>query len=311
MSLLVPIVLDSATLGDAKQALEEHARYFDTMPYVYVIGKMGHLVGVVSLRDIFSGNEYDSVMKYVPEKMATVRPHTDQEHVALLALHQGIKAVPVVDRDGKLMGVVSGDVILRILHEESNEDIAHLGGFSRGAMTDDIFKLSIKTSLWHRLPWLIVGLFGGMLTAGIVSGFEDVLARNIILAAFIPLIVYMADAVGTQMEAFIIRDLSVKPALSFKNYFVRQAVIVGIIALIVSFLLFLLSLSWYGDQLVSLVLSIALFAAIVSSLLSGLTIPFLFHRLKLDPANASGPIATIIQDLLSVIVYFAVASIIL
>ena len=311
MSLLVPVVLESATLKDAREALEDHARNFDTMPYVYVIGNMGHLVGVISLRDIFGGNEHDPVMKYTPVKLATVRPYTDQEHVALLALHRGIKAVPVVDREGKLMGVVGGDAILRILHEEANEDIGRFGGMGKGAMTDDIFKLSIKTSLWHRLPWLVCGLFGGLLAAGIVRGFEDVLARNIILAAFIPLIVYMADAVGTQMEAFIIRDLSVKPSLSFKNYFVRQATIVSIIAFIVSFLLFFLSLSWYQNQLVSLVLSIALFVAIMSSLLSGLTITFIFHKLKFDPANASGPIATIIQDLLSVLVYFGVASLVL
>jgi len=173
---------------------------------------------------------------------------------------------------------------------------------------DNVLNIPIFRSIKHRLPWLILGLVGGMLGAGIVNQFEGLLSRYLILASFIPLIVYMADAVGTQMEAFIIRDLAVNPKLKFFAYFWRQASIVVLIGILASALLFLGAEMIFHNFVISLVLGIALFLAILTSLVTGLIVPYLFGKLRLDPANASGPIATIIQDILSVLVYFSVAT---
>lgn len=307
----VPTVLSSSTMGEARKALEAHAKDFDTMPYVYVVDGLGHLQGAVSLRDVFRAGASDRAIQYSPSMMHTVRPNTDQERVALLALKEELKAVPVVESSGVLLGVVRGDEILRVLHEEAAEDIGRFGGVWKGGMVDDIFHLPVRTSLKHRLPWLVLGLVGGLGAAGIVRGFEGVLSQNLILAAFIPLIVYMADAVGTQMEAFIIRDLAVHPTLMFRSYLLRQCSIVVLIGGIVSSLLFAMALGWHKDPLVALVLALALFCAILTSLVTGLVVPYVFSRLKLDPANASGPVATILQDLLSVTVYFSIASVLL
>jgi magnesium transporter len=120
--------------------------------------------------------------------------------------------------------------------------------------------------------------------------------------------VYMADAVGTQMEAFIIRDLAVNPALDFFQYLLRQFIIVCLIGLITSGLLLAISTLLYGDLKVAVVLALSLFIAIASSVVTGLVIPFLLGRLKQDPANASGPIATIVQDILTVTIFFLIAS---
>jgi magnesium transporter len=161
------------------------------------------------------------------------------------------------------------------------------------------------------MPWLVLGLLGGILAARIVGGYEDILSKNLILAAFIPLIVYMADAVGTQMEAFIIRDLAVNPKLVFSRYLLKQIAIIAVLGSFISMLLFTISFLIYHTINVSIVLAISLFCAILSSVFSGLLIPWLFARMKFDPADASGPIATILQDTTSIVVYFSIASLLL
>lgn len=175
---------------------------------------------------------------------------------------------------------------------------------------DNVMSLSIFESVKHRLPWLVIGLIGGILAAKVVQGFEATIAKHLFLTAFIPLIVYMSDAVGTQMESFVIRDFVLHPKFNFIHYFFKQLTVIGCIATILSTALFLFGYILYG-QTAGIVLGLSLFFSITSSVVTGLILPDIFERLKLDPANASGPIATIIQDLLSVSIYFTVASLLL
>jgi magnesium transporter len=307
----VPTVHPDTTVDDIEHLLREKSPTFATVNYIYILGEQKQLTGVVSIKELYRAPKTTLAKDLLQEKLVTVRVHTDQERVAFLALEHTIKAVPVVDKEGAFLGVVPSDTILRVLHEEVTEDIAHFSGVLHPGTYDDIFQLPLTASLKHRLPWLIVGLFGGMLAAGIVGRFEELLSRNLILAAFIPLIVYMADAVGTQMEAFIIRDLAMNPKLKFMKYLAKQALIVLLIGLIVSAVLYGASLALYHDADISTVLATALFLATGTSLVTGLVVPYVFGRLNLDPANASGPIATVIQDVLSVLVYFAIASLVL
>jgi len=176
---------------------------------------------------------------------------------------------------------------------------------------DYVVQLSITKSIKHRLPWLIIGLAGGVLASRIVDSFENTLSENLILAAFIPLIVYMSDAVGTQMEAFVIRDFSLHTRLKFRRYFMRHLVITIAIASTLAVLLFAFSITFHEGIRLAIALSVSLFFSIISSVFTGLFLPLLFRSLRLDPANASGPIATIIQDILSITIYFSIASMLL
>ena len=172
---------------------------------------------------------------------------------------------------------------------------------------DNVMRLSFIKSVRHRFPWLIIGLFGGILAAHIVSFFEAVLSKNLILAAFIPLIVYMSDAVGTQMEAFVIRDSALHIHLNFIKYFIKHLLITAFIAFILGITLFVYSILFNKEVMISIVLSVSIFLSVISSVFTGLFLPRIFSKLKLDPANASGPIATILQDILSVVIYFSIA----
>lgn len=176
---------------------------------------------------------------------------------------------------------------------------------------DDVLKIPVSKSVLHRLPWLVIGLFGGLLAAQVVGYFESTLKSNLILATFIPLIVYISDAVGTQMEAFVIRDMAIQKRMHIVNYILKQFIIISVTGAILSLILFPLTAVLYKDLSLAFVLSLSLFVAIISSLITGLIIPYIFNKFRFDPANASGPIATIIQDLMSVTIYFYIANLLL
>lgn len=311
MTTSVPTVDIGMNIAEIRNSLIEQKLNFETINYIYILDKNKKLKGVVSIKEIFRSPQTKKAIELSPTKLISARVHTDQEKVAELALENNIKAIPVVAQNNIFLGVVPSDMILKILHQEATEDLTRFGGIAHAASYDNILKLPLITSLKHRFPWLIAGLLGGLLTAGIINQFTQVISQNLILTAFIPLIVYMADAISGQMVVFIIRDLTVNPKLRFVKYFLRQSGIVLTIGLGISALLYLISLALYHDPNISFVLSVALFLAISTSLFTGLIIPLLFSKIRIDPANASGPIATIIQDVLSVLLYFIVASLIL
>lgn len=307
----VPTIGENKTVREFREFLLTIHYDFDTFNYIYLLDEEKTLKGVISIRQILHSANDTKLTDLSPKKLIVAHPYTTQERVVHLALKHNLRAIPVVDHEHKFLGEFPSKAILRALHHESTEDLFRLGGVTHTATYDDILKLPFTTILKHRTPWLILGLLGGLLSAGIVSQFEDVLSKQLILASFIPLIVYMADAIGTQIEAFIIRDLAVDPTLNFMKYLRRQFTIVLILAILISGLLYVISLLLYDQPEISMVISLALFLAIMTSLFSGLFVPFIFDRLKFDPANASGPVATIIQDVLSVSVYFWVANTIL
>ncbi len=308
----IPVINENLRIKNIKKILTKEANNFSTINYVYIVNQEKKLTKVISIKELFRFPE-NILAKNLPSiKIITVSPYTDKEKVAMLALKYSLKAVPVINREKKFLGIVPSDTILQILQDEATENLLRLGGVTLSSpYQHKIFSLPLLTSLKHRLPWLVVGLLGGLLMAGVVGFFENFLAKNIILAAFIPLIIYMSDAVGTQMQSFIIRDLAIDFKLNFLKYLFKQSIVVLLIGLIISLLLYFISFLLYNSFEVSLILGLALFLAILTSLLTGLIFPFIFSRLKLDPADASGPIATIVQDVLSISVYFLIASLVL
>ena len=303
----VPTAKENDTVNDVRKLLVKKTKSFESINYIYVLDNENRLAGVLSIKEVFRSEKEKTIKDLMHKKIVTARSSTDQEKLALLALKNGLKEIPVIDKNGVFLGAVLNDTIMQIVHSEGVENFLRFGGVVTDTPYDDIFKLPITSSIRHRLPWLIAGLFGGVVAAGIISFFEGILSTYIILAAYIPLVVYMSGAVCAQMQAFIIRDLSSGQTLNLKKYLFRQSAIYFPTAIILSIVLYFLSLFLYGSHTISLVLGIALFVAILSSLITGIILPFIFNKLKLDPANASGPMGTIIQDILSIIVYLLIA----
>lgn len=306
----VPVVPESALLGDVHTLLREHARSYDTINYVYVVDEDKKLVGVLSARDIFTHDPASHAGRVCRrDPLYFVHPDAHQERAANLALRHSIKAIPVVDRNRVFLGEIAAETILGILHKEMHEDSLKRAGIRHSAeLHAGVLQMTLLTSLRHRIPWLLAGLAGGLVVAKIVTLFETTLAENIVLASFIPLIVYMSDAVRAQMEAYIIRDLALDRGLPFVRYLLKQTAVVLILAALLSLLLGLAHGFVQNQWHVALVLGASLSAAITSSVFTGLLIPYAFDRLKMDPADASGPVATIVQDMVSVLLYFTIAT---
>jgi magnesium transporter len=310
----VPIVQPEETILNIKKRLFKEIGNLETINYVYVVEKSGKLVGVFSIKEIFRRPENTKIKEIMKTKLITARPYTDQERVAIFALKNNLKSIPVVDKDEKFLGVVPSDIILDILHFEHVEDILKLGGISKivDTLPDSLIKTPIRTLTEARLPWLILGLFGGILAAQIISFFESSLKTHFILAAFIPLIVYMADAVGTQTQTLTVRNLAFESQISFKKYLLKEIKISLLIGLVLGVLLSLISIFWHNQPpYIGLILGISLFLTVVSAIFIGFLIPYALQKFKKDPAIGSGPFATIITDVASLAIYFSVGSILL
>lgn len=308
----VPIVKEDNTIATVEAHLLKHVKQLDSINYIYVISENGALKGVLSVKELFRQPKSRKVSAVMVKPAISARPHTDQEKVAYLALKNNIKSVPITDKEGRFLGVVQSDDILRVVYSELQEDISRLAGVHKSSFKlDNISRMRLWPSLRHRLPWLLIGIAGGVAAAQVIRMFEGTLRENIILAAFIPLIVYIASAVGTQVGYFVVRDLAIDRRLNFFLYVLRQFKVIAVMGFLISALVFVFSWLFYREIMVSLVLSLSIFITILSSIFTGLFIPYLFSRLRFDPANASGPIATIVQDLISVSIYLAIAKLLL
>lgn len=157
-----------------------------------------------------------------------------------------------------------------------------------------------------RLMWLSLGLLISLFVSKYIHQFEEILQKNILVVTFIPLVVYLADAIGTQMESIIIRAFSKENKFSFPKFFYRQVLIVALLGIALGILGAAGSYIIYKDVLVSLGLGVSIFASALTALLTGTVFPFLFWKLHEDPAEASGPVATVIQDALSILIYFTI-----
>lgn len=240
-----------------------------------------------------------------------VHTDTDQEEVARTIQHYDFVAVPVVDTEQRLVGIVTVDDVLDILEQETTEDIYTLGGLESG--TDSYFQTDLFTIARKRVSWLLILLVTNTLTSTVIHGYEDVLERVVALTAFIPLLIDTGGNVGAQSSTVVIRGLNteevrIQQALSV----VRREAIAGallgtMLALIVTIWAFILQ----RNLAVAITVGISLFAITLIASLSGAALPFLFRSFKLDPALMSAPFITTVVDVLGVLIYLNVAKSIL
>jgi magnesium transporter len=241
--------------------------------------------------------------------VAYAHTHTDQEQVAELALAQSIKAVPVIDDNKEFVGVISSDKILQILNEEHLDDFYKSAGLHLDA--NDIYhSLSWFKRIASRMPWLLLGLLGGVSTAYIIKLFESTIATQLIIASFIPAVVCLSDAVGNQSEMIYIRTLG-SNRKSLWSYLGKELLVASAIGIILAGMIFVISYIWIGNPELSIILGISILATVYFSVFVAVFLPWMFERLGFDPAVTSGPLATVIYDISSIVIYLTIASTIL
>lgn len=299
------------TLREIEERIHDIAHSLKMLQYIYVLSEDGKIEGVFSMRDIFSYSPSTQARDVMKTDLIWVSPDTDQETAAVKALQGGIKAMPVLEKDGTFLGVITSDTIFKILSEEHSEDLLYIGGIQKMYSASSILKDRIRILLLARLPWLLVGLMGGFLAAMTVEGFEGVLKDYIVLAFFLPLVVYMSDAVASQTLAIFIRALALDHSFSIKSYILRELVLGVFIGLVLGVTLMLVSLVWFADMTLSFVLGIALFFAVLVAIFVALSITLILDFFGKDPAVGGGPFATIIIDIVTIFIYFSIAAFLL
>ncbi len=306
-----PKVQPSCRIEELEQLLEENAVNYQTIDYIYVVDGENRLLGVASIKDVYASKNA-TMGEIMTTKLVYVHPSTDQERIVYVALSHGIKAVPVVDKEKHLLGIIPFDVILETFNEEVHEDTLHFGGiFHRVGKEYHTNESSVRTMVKLRIPWLIVGVLGGVVTASIISNFEHVLSTLLALAAFAPVLAYMSDAVGTQSETLAVRSIAINPEMSLKNYLLKELVIAAVLAFVCGGLLSIVALVGWQDPILGLIVGISMFLSIISAVLISTGFPFIFTKINLDPAIASGPFATMISDVITVTIYFTIATVML
>jgi magnesium transporter len=300
----VPVAHAHETVHSIRSAL---AGPFDAVECVCVVDDGGVLHGVVSLVDLFAAKPEASIGSIARLDWPRAGPSDDQEIVAARAFHAHVPCVPIVAGGGALLGVVPASSLLSIARQEHVEDLHRLAGIRREAVhVRGELRASPGRQAQRRLPWLLFGLVGSLGAAGIVSGFESVLASNMALAFFVPMIVYLADAIGTQTEAVVVRALSLG-SFSLRELLWGELLTGAVIGTALGALALPAVALLFGDLRIAIAVGLSILAAGTVATTIGLLLPWTLHRCGSDPALGSGPVATIIQDMLSILIYFALA----
>lgn len=300
------VVPHNSTVRSAMTILRNAAPDAETIYYIFVVDEDERLMGVVSLRDLIIAHEDTFIHTIMNDRVVSVLVSEDQEEVARMIRDYNFLAVPVVDFQQHILGIITVDDILDVIDEEASDDYSKFAGVSDMSTFDkNSFSAAKK-----RLPWLLILLVLGMLTANLIGAFEATIEKVALLAAFIPLIAGTAGNSGTQALAVAVRGIATrdiedesKVKLLFRE--AGTGLITGIIcAIFVVGLIYV----WKQEFLLGLLVGAAIFVSIFVATISGSFIPLFMHKLGVDPAVASGPFITTLNDLLSTLIYLGLAT---
>lgn len=282
-------------------------RKYECADTVFVTDTDGRLQGIVRINELLAAGDRPIAKIMQPEHEA-VRLEDDQEQIAVLAMQLNMIAVPVVDDDGKLIGAVPPEALFKILRNEHMEDLQRLAGIAPHVEGPEVaLDAPLYDRFRRRVPWLVFGLLASSAVTVVMVGFERTLADNVAVAFFVPALVYIAGAIGTQAVSVSVRGLSAAEVAIGR--LLRDELIIGIaIGAFLGLVSFFLVYAVFSDSILSLAVGLAVLGGGAVSASVGFGLPWVFQRLGFDPALGSGPICTIIQDVASLSIYFLLVS---
>jgi len=276
--------------------------------YVYVVDSDGKPVGVVSMRDLILASSNEKLENIMERNIIKVLYSAPAKEVVRLVKDNNLLAIPVVDEEGKLLGIVTSDDAMEIMESETAREMDVMAGVSP---LENVVSAKVVSLAKARLPALLFGFVGTMLMVYVVSSFEATLQKYLPLAFFMPLLVYLSDAAGTQSESMTIRALALDPKLPLSKYILKQFKSGIIISSVVAVFCYAIA-SFIWSVKVGMVVGLALFISLNFSNLTASLLPILYKRiLKVDPAGISGPLDTILSDISTLVIYFLVASLLI
>lgn len=299
----------------AIETLRATAPEAETIYYVYVIDEKGKLTGVISLRELIVSKPNVLIRDIMNRKTISVNVQADQEEVAQIVAKYDLLALPVVDVDDRIVGIITVDDVIDVIEEEATEDFYKFAGSSENEVYDEDDNLAtrIKNSVRSRLPWLIVTVFGGLLSASIISKFQGTLEANATLALFMPLLAGMGGNVGTQSSTITVRSIAMGQIRGndvFKVLF-HEIAVGFLVGLVCSTLVAISAYFLKSEMLISLIVGVAMWANIATASLIGTVVPLVFKKMNIDPAVASAPFITTTVDITGLTIYFSLATVLM
>ncbi|MEK6189701.1 MAG: magnesium transporter [Carnobacterium alterfunditum] len=298
-------IFANQTIQSAMAILKKKAPEAETIYYVYVVDSNRRLVGVISLRDLIVHEDDEMISDIMGDRLISVNSNDDQRDVARTMQDYDFLAIPVVDNEERLIGIITVDDIMDVISDEAASDYSGLAGVDVEERSENPFVVASK-----RLPWLIILLFLGIGTSTLISNYEEMISKASILAVFISLITGTAGNAGTQSLAVAVRKLADNDD-SKKNFkkLIMSEIASGLITGVVTGATIFLAVGiWKENFVLGSVIGIAMLVAITIANLAGSFIPILMERIGFDPAVASGPFITTLTDLTSVLIYFNIAA---
>lgn len=296
-----------STTSDVIKRLRQIGHHAETIYYLYVVDEKYRLLGVLSLRDLLLSSEEETVESLMYTQVVSVRVDEDQEKVAQVIQDYDLLALPVIAHDGAMLGIVTVDDVMDVIQDEVTEDFNEFAGIRRGG---DERKMTPFSAAKSRAPWIIILLFLGLITSSLISYFEDTLESVVILAAFIPMIMGTAGNVGTQSLAVAVRNLTVDD--NDKESFIKTVknelsagMMIGVMAAVV---LLGIVMVIYGNLILGIIIGTSIFLSVSLASVIGTVIPVVINKFKIDPAVASGPFITTLNDTIGLVVYFTIAT---
>ncbi|MGO4940702.1 magnesium transporter [Fundicoccus sp. Sow4_D5] len=286
------------------------AQEVEMVYYIYVIDQAGKLNGVVSLRDLILHAQEQTLGEVMMTRLVSVDSSADQEEATKLLQDYDLVALPVINTAGKMLGIITVDDVMDIIVEETTEDFNEFAAISKSKQP-----VSSEETTWSiaraRLPWIIILIFLGMISATLINSFEETLNEVVLLAAFIPIIMDSAGNVGTQSLAVAVRKITIgdnRKGESLGKVVWQEFLVGGILGAAAGMTLSLVVAIFYGNSLLAVIIGVSLWFTLSISTVVGSVIPILINKLKIDPAVASGPFITTINDTFGLMIYFSIAT---
>ncbi len=296
---------ENLTVKQALGELRDQADGIDEIYYLYVIDDNRKLKGIIKLKDLLFSSTNQRIGTLVDPDIISVKTDTDGEEVAQIMEKYDLVAVPVVDGIGRLVGRITIDDVVDVIREEAEEDYQLMSG-----ITQDVdFSDNVVRQSRSRIPWLIIGMVGGVAGSLILGIFEDDIERYAVLAMFLPLIVATAGNAGVQSSAIVVQGLASGDIdLSSMSGKLWKEFKVGLLnGLVCSAIIFLYNLIFSGNFALTITVSLAMFSVIVFATVFGTFIPLVLNKIKIDPAIATGPFITTSNDIIGILIYLVIA----
>jgi magnesium transporter len=301
-------VYETWTVAGCMRRIRGQAKDVTRVHSIYVVDKEDKLVGRLSLKDLIIAKSDQKIADISKSKVDAVNVNEDDEEVAKIMIKYDLEAIPVVDDNNVLVGRITIDDIVDVLKEEAERDYQMAAGLTQDVDSDD----SILDLTKARLPWLFLGLLGGVGAFIILEGFQGVFTKYATLFFFTPLIAAMAGNVGVQSSAIIVQGLANDDVKgSIKSRLFKEMLLAALNGVILALFLFLFVWVYEGKINVALAISVSLVVVIIIAGLIGTFVPLFLNKRGIDPAIATGPFITTSNDIFGILIYFLIAKLIL